>query len=262
MVASGALSLQAAAAAVERVRRSQSDTNTFRDAQVSSAFPMSAAPTCRSSAGVANDANAVLAEFTVAMPHLVKHFPPLERYSLALRNALLFLAALAHQPLPPPPPTLVDASEASLRTAAQSTFGRRKMTVVLDLDETLVHCRLECLKSPRHNLTVHFEESPAPGFVYVRPFAQLFLTIAAQLFDLAAFTASSRSYADQVLDFLDPDGKLFCARLYRQHCTEVGGAYLKDLRQFGKPMSHILLVDNSPASLALCPDNGVIVSWR
>merc|ERR1712224_43930 len=98
----------------------------------------------------------------------------------------------------------------------------------------------------------------AVGYVYVRPFARLFLEIAARLFEVVVFTASSRGYADQVLDRLDPEGKCLAARLYREHCTEVGGAYLKDVRQLGRPLSRVVLVDNSPASLALCPSNGII----
>ena len=35
---------------------------------------------------------------------------------------------------------------------------------------------------------------------------------------------------------------------------------LEDLRQLGRPMERLVLVDNSPVSLALCLDNGIIVS--
>lgn len=132
------------------------------------------------------------------------------------------------------------------------------LTLVLDLDETLVHCRLECLSSPRHSLCVNFEETSMQGYVYVRPFCHLFLEIVARLFEVVVFTASSSSYADQVLDYLDPEGRLFSQRMYRQHCTETQGAYLKDVRNVGRPLSRIVLVDNSPVSTALCPDNSII----
>ena len=38
------------------------------------------------------------------------------------------------------------------------------------------------------------------------------------------------------------------------------GLDAEDLRQLGRPMERVVLVDNSPVSLALCLDNGVIVS--
>ena len=34
----------------------------------------------------------------------------------------------------------------------------------------------------------------------------------------------------------------------------------EDLRRLGRPMERMVLVDNSPVSLGLCLDNGVIVS--
>lgn len=36
--------------------------------------------------------------------------------------------------------------------------------------------------------------------------------------------------------------------------------HFQDLRRLGRPMERMVLVDNSPVSLALCLDNGVIVS--
>jgi TFIIF-interacting CTD phosphatase-like protein len=51
-------------------------------------------------------------------------------------------------------------------------------------------------------------------------------------------------------------------RLCRQHCTERGGAYFKELGLLGRPLSKCILVDNSPISLACNPDNGILIkSW-
>eukprot|EP00913_Durusdinium_trenchii_P009545 g8968.t1 len=53
-----------------------------------------------------------------------------------------------------------------------------------DLDETLSHCRLDLLPDgPKPDFSVQFEESKATGYVYVRPFARLFLQVAARLFE-------------------------------------------------------------------------------
>merc|ERR1712050_470135 len=59
---------------------------------------------------------------------------------------------------------------------------------------------------------------------------------------------------------MGPEGTLISKRLYRQHCTEVGGGFLKDMRRLGRPLDRVVLVDNSPVSLVLCPDNGIICS--
>ena len=46
-------------------------------------------------------------------------------------------------------------------------------------------------------------------------------------------------------------------RLYREHCDSMGNFILKDLRRLGRDMGRTLLVDNSPESFALLPENGV-----
>eukprot|EP00435_Cladocopium_sp_Y103_P048894 s83_g14.t1 len=166
-----------------------------------------------------------------------------------LRAALRFLAFECADSGPVEGPSLLPPREDNVG-----------LTVVLDLDETLSHCRLDPLPSSKPDFCVQFEESKATGYVYVRPFARLFLEVAARLFEVVVFTASSQGYADQVLDQLDPERRCISTRLYRQHCVERGGAFLKDLRQLGRPMERVVLVDNSPVSLALCLDNGVIVS--
>eukprot|EP00927_Polykrikos_kofoidii_P039815 TRINITY_DN34123_c0_g1_i1.p1 TRINITY_DN34123_c0_g1~~TRINITY_DN34123_c0_g1_i1.p1 ORF type:complete len:399 (-),score=45.27 TRINITY_DN34123_c0_g1_i1:219-1415(-) len=209
-------------------------------------------------------------EFIVAMPNLMENFPCLEQYPAGLKSALAYMTVLQVPKLPDhggatilPPRRQLPGGSATGSSPQYAGQEDPLLTLVLDLDETLVHCRLECLEEPRHDFCVKFEESSAVGYVYVRPFARLFLDIVARLFEVVVFTASSRGYADQVLDNLDPDGTCIAARLYRQHCTEVQGAYLKDVRRLGRPVSRIVLVDNSPVSLTLCPDNGIIVKgWH
>ncbi|CAE7038844.1 ctdspl2a [Symbiodinium natans] len=191
----------------------------------------------------------------VTMPNPREEPPAWSELDDSLRAALRFLAYECDDPGPVPEgPALLPRQE------GLDGEIMPRMTVVLDLDETLSHCRLEPLKSLQPDFCVHFEESKATGYVYVRPNARLFLEVASRLFEVVVFTASSKSYADQVLDQLDPDRQHISTRLYRQHCVERSGAFLKDLRRMGRRMDRCLLVDNSPVSLALCPDNGVVVS--
>lgn len=191
-------------------------------------------------------------DFFVAMPHLLKGRLSLEEFPIAVRNALHFIALTEM-----PAPGGVPVQGALLEPRAKDEDC---LTIVLDLDETLVHCRTDMLVDIKHNFCVHFAESQATGWIYVRPFARLFLEIVARLFEVVVFTASSSSYADQVLDTLDPGGRCISRRLYRQHCSEVSGGYVKDMSALGRPLDRVLLVDNSPVSLAMCPDNGVLVS--
>lgn len=73
------------------------------------------------------------------------------------------------------------------------------------------------------------------------------------------FTASNQTYADAILDYLDPHNKLFSFRLYRQHCVQTPeGYYVKDLRIISNiGMHNMVLVDNSVYSFAYQLDNGI-----
>lgn len=67
------------------------------------------------------------------------------------------------------------------------------------------------------------------------------------------FTASAASYADVVLDYLDPQKKYFDYRLYRHHCTLERGFFTKDLRIVNRRAEDIAIVDNSAFSFMSNP---------
>jgi len=149
------------------------------------------------------------------------------------------------------------------------TAENQRPTLVLDLDETLAHCGREgrCPRVPAEqamppDLIIEFDATPAYGNVSFRPFVQCFLETAAKSFEIVVFTASQQSYADKVINALDPTGAHIKHRLYRQHCTECRGAFFKELGLLGRPMARCLLVDNSPISVACNADHGVLIqSW-
>jgi CTD small phosphatase-like protein 2 len=76
---------------------------------------------------------------------------------------------------------------------------------------------------------------------------------------VGVFTASHQAYADAVLDYLDPTGKYFSFRLYRDSCLKTSdGYYVKDLRIFGnRRLEDLILIDNSVYSFAFQLENGV-----
>jgi CTD small phosphatase-like protein 2 len=94
--------------------------------------------------------------------------------------------------------------------------GRK--TVIFDLDETLVHCFEEITPQTRPHviLPVVFPTGEVVrAAINVRPYALDCLAVAAEIFEVVVFTASHQSYADAVLDYLDPLNKLIHHRLYR-----------------------------------------------
>lgn len=142
--------------------------------------------------------------------------------------------------------------------------GLPPVTLVLDLDETLVHCSTDAneVKNPDFVFHVEFQ-----GTVYTvncrkRPGLDEFLEYLKGRFEVVVFTASQRVYADRLLDILDPDRDTFHHRVFRDDCTNVEGNYLKDLSVLGRDMRATAIVDNSPQAFAFQLDNGIpILSW-
>jgi len=96
-------------------------------------------------------------------------------------------------------------------------------------------------------------------FVLVRPGAYAFLKKMCALYEVVIFTASTRNYADKVLDEMDPD-KMAPHRLFRKHCTLVNCEFIKDLSQLGRDLKDVIVIDNSPVCYSLQPCNGIPIS--
>ncbi|KAJ1704660.1 hypothetical protein LUZ63_004439 [Rhynchospora breviuscula] len=135
-------------------------------------------------------------------------------------------------------------------------------TLVLDLDETLVHSTLEPCQDADFSFLVNFNLKEHTIYVKCRPYLRDFLERVASLFETIIFTASQSIYAEQLLNVLDPKRKLFRHRVYRDSCVFVEGNYLKDLSVLGRDLSRVIIVDNSPQAFGFQIDNGVpIESW-
>jgi Dullard-like phosphatase family protein len=95
----------------------------------------------------------------------------------------------------------------------------------------------------------------------VRPGVKEFLEKMDKLYEIVIFTASVSKYADPLLDIIDKKG--YCPfRLFREHCSLINTTFVKDLQRLGRDLKNIVIVDNSPLSYALHPENGLpILTW-
>ena len=116
-------------------------------------------------------------------------------------------------------------------------------TLVVDLDETLVH----------------YVEEEEKAYVQVRPYAEYFLSEMSKYFEIVIFTAASEDYANIVLQGLDKNNSV-SHKLSRRHTNQENGILLKDLSKLGRDITKICIIDNSKENFGLQPENGLNIS--
>jgi len=140
---------------------------------------------------------------------------------------------------------LIDNHQSSCDVNSSMTLSDPRITLVLDLDETLVMSYLD--PNMPHDFEISFSETDRISKVYVslRPWVQYFLEIVSKYYRVVVFTASEKEYASRIIDYLDPYGNLISERYYRDSCRFIGGVYVKDLNWLGFDLSKTIIVDNS-----------------
>ncbi|KAG5476319.1 hypothetical protein LSCM1_04021 [Leishmania martiniquensis] len=139
-----------------------------------------------------------------------------------------------------------------------------KVTLVLDVDETLVHSTFQPSSDVVYDkkLLVPSEGKTYTVSVKYRPYLEDFLRFVSRRFEVVIFTASMRAYCDKLMDEIDPQGILGNLRLFREHCTLFERSYVKDLHRLGRDLRRVVIVDNSPVAYSFQQRNAIpIKTW-
>lgn len=111
-------------------------------------------------------------------------------------NPYLFIKSL-------PPYRLVESLRPPI-TLPPKKEGAPKVSLVLDLDETLVHCTVEPTPDADLQFPVVFHGITYQVHVRLRPHLQEFLELIKNKFEVIVFTASQQVYANELLNLIDP----------------------------------------------------------
>lgn len=139
------------------------------------------------------------------------------------------------------------------------------LTVVLDLDETLVRSYGQDdvpvhLAMSRQLARLEVDCGGSSRVVsFLRPGLFEFLTRVSRLANVYVYTAGDADYARPLIQMLDRDGRFFLGSLYRESTVATSvHDHVKDLERLGCDLARTVLVDNNPYSFLLQPDNGVL----
>eukprot|EP00127_Corallochytrium_limacisporum_P006289 Clim_evm33s224 gene=Clim_evmTU33s224 len=142
--------------------------------------------------------------------------------------------------------------------------GKRK-TLILDLDETLIHSTTRLLNRTMFDFKVEVNTAALACvfFVHKRPHVDMFLDRIQHWFDLVIYTASLQEYADPVIDILDNGRGILRNRYFRESCINIGGIYVKNLEIVDKDLKDVIIIDNSPGAYTNHPENAIpIETWE
>ena len=143
----------------------------------------------------------------------------------------------------------------------------KNKTLVIDLDETLVHSYFE--KEPPYEPDISYDIKIDGYSIHIstliRPGAYQFLEEMSKLYEIVIFTASLSEYAIPLLDFIDKNK--YCEhKLFREHCyiyeNKGSPRYIKDLSKLNRDLNSLIILDNNPICYYFNKDNGIpIKTW-
>ena len=134
-----------------------------------------------------------------------------------------------------------------------------KKTLVLDLDETLIHSD----EFPPHPDVDYFQIGEPKIYVHKRPGLDKFIKFACKNFEVFTFTYGTRGYAEEILDKICPEVPKD-HRLYRELCyIHRSGRVQKNLKILKRKPENLILIDDCNDQKYFNPYNSILIpEWK
>ena len=121
----------------------------------------------------------------------------------------------------------------------------KKYSLVLDLDETLIHFRVN---------HTHNDE----GVLKLRPGVGTFFQVIKEFYEIILFTEASEAYTELIIEAFNKNN-FFNYKFYRQHTIIIGHDFVKDLQRIGRPLDKIIIIDNIQQNFRMQKNNGILI---
>jgi Dullard-like phosphatase family protein len=125
--------------------------------------------------------------------------------------------------------------------------NKKKYSLVLDLDETLIN--LEIKDKTSNKCILHFRPGLFSFLSDMKPFCELI-----------TFTSASKEYAKPIINEIELKNKYFDYCLFREHSVICGNDFVKDISRIGRDMKKIIIIDNMEENFRLNKKNGIKIA--
>ena len=128
------------------------------------------------------------------------------------------------------------------------TQNKKKYSLILDLDETLIHFKVN-----------HNENDE--GVLKLRPGVFTFLEKVGEFYEIILFSEASEEYTILMMEAFKNNNnkKYFDYKLYRKHCIIIGQEFIKDLSRIGRPLDKTIIIDNLAQNFKMQKNNGIVI---
>ena len=127
--------------------------------------------------------------------------------------------------------------------------NKKKYTLVLDLDETLIYFKFN-------------NDEGKEGTLKLRPGVFTFLEKISEFYEIILFAEASEAYIKLMMEVFNnhkKNKKYFDFILYRQYTLIEGNNFVKDLSRLGRPLNRTIIIDNIQNNFYKQKNNGILI---
>ena len=127
--------------------------------------------------------------------------------------------------------------------------NKKKYSIVLDLDETLIYFKFN-------------NDEGKEGTLKLRPGVFTFLEKVSEFYEIILFAEASEAYIKLMMEVFNnhkKNKKYFDFILYRQYTSIEGNNFMKDLSRLGRPLNRTIIIDNIQNNFSKQKNNGILI---